>query len=970
MLNETQNILNRLAAADRQYQKEAGLRLLLRSVKYFCGALLVEFILDLIFHLGAGWRLALGAGLIAGICTLTIISWRVAFVRRNRIEHIARFLEMRDPALGSRLINLLQLNEQSRDETITPSTRELARQAVENYSAALGAVPIERIARTGEGILHLKKALLAALVFAAVLGAGFRITPIEVARFIDPFGDHPPYSFTHLEIAQPGPLGTNVLYGKGLIVKVKASGHRPKDVFLTFFPSGHNDRGVSVPMFGEGGSEFNQLMDNVRTDMVVFAHTKDHVSESKRVHVGVVLTPQLERTFLTIVPPAYTGLRAAETLYAFNGVQALEGSTVRIRLQSNRPLREGWLEMATGEQAPQRIVLKKSAENEVTGSFVATESGRFRMGVVDIAGLVSQGDRESALTVTHDLPPEVHITNPDHDAFAAMDFKLQVQIEASDDYGLSEIRFHRGLNGVYSAPQVVNYENTIALDGRVTGDFDLATLGVEPGDVISFFAEAVDNAPQPHLARSQTVHLTVISLEDYNNYMREQTDIADTEARYDDLNSDLQDLIAQQKELGEAAEKLKSEVAKADAKQRAALAEQLDSLLAKQNELNEQLEKQADRMEHFVREHPLYDVENDLQKSLRQQAEDIRLSIQYNESAGNDIAQQSSPAGQPRQISPDLLADFKKAADAQVKRLDQTHDETDRQMVQTLDDMSQMQELQKDFNLFEALYRAQQEIAQQSQAYNRPGQLSREDQLALKDLAAAEKQVADALEPLPGKLRDDAKAAEKLFPKAAKSGRNLADKINEGRMEPLAGQSTDQMLSGDGEQSFQLADRLRGEMEKLFGECQGGNSPSSAELDNYLTLHKTSPGNNFAEMARSRKFGFGKGRGQGKSGEGAMGASGYAMIDGSDPNVLGNESSARSGNTAARQSSRYGKGGAAMPDGGKGEVGKPDVLKGLNPVNRQSAANASDAVIQQYNDVVDSYFKTITTKKEKDDHEK
>jgi hypothetical protein len=240
----------------------------------------------------------------------------------------------------------------------------------------------------------------------------------------------------------------------------------------------------------------------------------------------------------------------------------------------------------------------------------------------------------------------------------------------------------------------------------------------------------------------------------------------------------------------------------------------------------------------------------------------------------------------------------------------------------------------------------------------------------LKDLAAAEKQVADALEPLPGKLRDDAKAAEKLFPKAAKSGRNLADKINEGRMEPLAGQSSDQMLSGDGEQSFQLADRLCGEMEKLFGECQGGNSPSSAELDNYLTLHKTSPGNNFAEMARSRKFGFGKGRGQGKSGEGAMGASGYAMIDGSDPNVLGNESSARSGNTAARQSSRYGKGGAAMPDGGKGEVGKPDVLKGLNPVNRQSAANASDAVIQQYNDVVDSYFKTITTKKEKDAHEK
>ena len=41
MLNETQNILDRLAAADREHQKEAGGRLLLRSVKYVCAAVLV-----------------------------------------------------------------------------------------------------------------------------------------------------------------------------------------------------------------------------------------------------------------------------------------------------------------------------------------------------------------------------------------------------------------------------------------------------------------------------------------------------------------------------------------------------------------------------------------------------------------------------------------------------------------------------------------------------------------------------------------------------------------------------------------------------------------------------------------------------------------------------------------------------------------------------------------------------------------
>ena len=109
------------------------------------------------------------------------------------------------------------------------------------------------------------------------------------------------------------------------------------------------------------------------------------------------------------------------------------------------------------------------------------------------------------------------------------------------------------------------------------------------------------------------------------------------------------------------------------------------------------------------------------------------------------------------------------------------------------------------------------------------------------------------------KLRDDAKAAEKLFPKAAQSGRDLADQIGEHRLEPLANQATGQMLAAVGDQSFQLADRLRGEMEKLFGQCQGGNCPSGNELDSYLRLQRMSPGNNFAQMARSRKFGFGNG---------------------------------------------------------------------------------------------------------------
>jgi hypothetical protein len=188
-------------------------------------------------------------------------------------------------------------------------------------------------------------------------------------------------------------------------------------------------------------------------------------------------------------------------------------------------------------------------------------------------------------------------------------------------------------------------------------------------------------------------------------------------------------------------------------------------------------------------------------------------------------------------------------------------------------------------------------------------------------------------------------------------------------MQSLATQATSQMLAGAGDQSFETADRLRSEMEQLFGECQGGNCPSSGELDTYLRLLKMSPGNNFAEMARSRKFGFGKSNGSGTGqGTGAMGTSGYVAVDGQDMDVLGNEQSASNSNEASHQSSRYGRGAGPITAAGKGLAEEPDAMKGLNPVNRQSGASSSETVIEEYNDLVDSYFKALTTKKAKPDH--
>jgi hypothetical protein len=89
------------------------------------------------------------------------------------------------------------------------------------------------------------------------------------------------------------------------------------------------------------------------------------------------------------------------------------------------------------------------------------------------------------------------------------------------------------------------------------------------------------------------------------------------------------------------------------------------------------------------------------------------------------------------------------------------------------------------------------------------------------------------------------------------------------------------------------------------------------------------------------------------------------MRDGSNLKVLGNETSSHnSAKSGSRQSSRFGKGAGAALAGGQGQTSEPDTIRGLNPVNRQSSAVSSESVIEEYNDVVENYFKTITTRKE------
>jgi hypothetical protein len=252
-------------------------------------------------------------------------------------------------------------------------------------------------------------------------------------------------------------------------------------------------------------------------------------------------------------------------------------------------------------------------------------------------------------------------------------------------------------------------------------------------------------------------------------------------------------------------------------------------------------------------------------------------------------------------------------------------------------------------------------MAKQSKAYDKPGPLSREDQLALKDLAATQKQIGDELDAVEQKLWEDGKAAEGKFPKAGGSAQDIARDMGDARLQTLANQTTQQMLSGNGDKGSDLAENLRSEMEKLFSKCQGqGEGPMSSELDQYMKIQGSVPGKKtLKQMMQTKKFGNGRGFKPGKGQQGNGGQGGQAVYLGANPNVMGNESRISESERAKLNGNGRNQ---ATPNGSMAPaaVDKTDVVDGINAVNRESGAVQGETSIEQYSDIVEKYFKAIT----------
>ncbi|MCA9413437.1 MAG: hypothetical protein KC944_19640, partial [Candidatus Omnitrophica bacterium] len=575
-------------------------------------------------------------------------------------------------------------------------------------------------------------------------------------RFLDPFGDHPPYSEIRLVVE---PEGATVDFGENLKVTVQAEGRIPENVTLVL----RNSEGEEIsesPMFNEGEGAFFQTIENVEQDLQYFARVKR--GRSHRYPLTVNKTPKILDVIAAYEYPKYTRKKPETTLLSDPLLKGYEKTQVTLTVSSNRPLGGGSIEV-NGE----KLSMNPSESEKASAKFLLLEPGEFEFTIEDEEGNQSQPPYRGRIEITPDEKPEIVIAEPGMDSFTVPDSKVGIVIDAFDDLGLTEVALFRSHNESQDDKKILYSGDGDHAQVSVAERLDLADLGVKPGDVIDYYATATDSHPdQPQTVTSDSFRLVIISFEEYKEFMQSQMTAEDLKKKYDQYLDELNQLAEAQEELKQKTEALE-EMASKNSGLSPEEQKELDEAQKAQRGLQEWAEDLAKAMQEEAEKEAIFDIEKDYKESLKEFAESMATAMEKMSEAQTAMRQASeenqgeSPDEQKQSPAPSLGLAASKQKEA-LENLQQNIEEYQKQISEPGEDLEKVANVISDTEKFKYLYLLQKGLERHIRYYKDMEKPSLEDQIRLKELSDQQKEVREALNQLKNEMREHADELDRL----------------------------------------------------------------------------------------------------------------------------------------------------------------------------------------------------------------
>lgn len=450
-------------------------------------------LIESLFHLPTSVRPYLSSIIIGSIAGgATMLFWGV---RRNPLLKSSlrsdefwalRLGELTSAARRDRLLNAIQVNKPRPGSRDNPSP-ELAAEAL--YRAVAEFEGVDPASALDPAPARRAKRLAAALSGGTLLlflfnPAGFGGALERLAR---PDKNYDPPPEFRLSIH---PSGGEVYRNEPVEFVIEADGAAPS--FAEF-------------RFGEKQADETRLEVRLKEGRATlgfdgFVETITYRAVAGNVTAGpfdlkVIPRPQIIELSVKLTPPPYTRSPERTNRENVGDIEALPGSTARIRISASKPLDAAWLLFTAADDSTggDSLALSVSGREADLALPIMTD-GSYSIRLRDSEGHYDRDPVLYRVRLLADVVPAVRILFPDSDVTLGDDMAVPLSLEADDDFGLSkwEVRFHQlegdtlEMRWPLEAPRNAR---SLALDTL----WRLGELAVMPGDVLEYWAVAWDN---------------------------------------------------------------------------------------------------------------------------------------------------------------------------------------------------------------------------------------------------------------------------------------------------------------------------------------------------------------------------------------------------------------------------------------------------------------------------------------------
>ncbi len=445
--------------------------------------------------------LAVSAMALAAVLASVLVlrsAWQSARRQRASQYTLALYVEEHLPDLEQRLLTSLEFAEDEEGRArrgVSPAFIEQLWLDAQSH-VALQRQQVERMGSAREPLIAMASAAAAVVAVVLLLQefTPFRDAALQLAN---PFSmktenqllaDVIPIVIT----LEPGDV--EMQRGSSLTINARVDNAQPGALTLRLQDDRLNwrDYPMKLDASDQGGASFSYYLPAVMKDTLYRVSLAGEEQSSQQHRITLFDLPQVEEISVSFDFPDYTG--EEDRVEPEGGdIVAPEGTQVELAIRFNKPVASARLEFdGTGDVTEYPDQQLQVNGLDAKAQFTVSSDGIYRVHAVDLNGLESDTPLDYYIRAIEDQPPVLTLRRPGADQEVMPLEEVVLEVDASDDYGLSEFVLNYAVVG--EDESLVNFlpaEPVRSAAGSTL--IYLEDLAVEPGDFVSYYMTLADN---------------------------------------------------------------------------------------------------------------------------------------------------------------------------------------------------------------------------------------------------------------------------------------------------------------------------------------------------------------------------------------------------------------------------------------------------------------------------------------------